>query len=76
MGWENTITMDISETLEQKIDSIACYQTQFPPAKALIYERVRGLAIAAGAAAHCRAGEVFVATRPLRTNDLLRSVLG
>lgn len=76
MGWENTITMDISETLEQKIDSIACYQTQFPPAKASIFERVRGLAIAAGAAAHCRAGEVFVASRPLRTNDLLRSVLG
>ncbi|MFO0011118.1 MAG: PIG-L deacetylase family protein [Planctomycetota bacterium] len=75
-GLEHSITMDISETLEQKIESIGCYKTQFPPAKAHIFERVRGLAIAAGAAAHCRAGEVFVSTRPLRTSDLVRSVMG
>jgi LmbE family N-acetylglucosaminyl deacetylase len=76
IGLEHSITMDITDTLEQKIESIACYKTQFPPAKANIFDRVRGLAIAAGAAAHCHAGEVFVSTRALRTNDLVRSVLG
>jgi N-acetylglucosamine malate deacetylase 1 len=75
-GLEHSITMDISDTLEQKIESIACYKTQFPPAKAHIFERVRGLAIAAGAAAHCRAGETFVSTRALCTRDLVQSVMG
>lgn len=75
-GLEHSITMDISETLEQKIESIACYRTQFPPAKAHIFDRVRGLAIAAGAAAHCRAGETFVSTRALSTRDLVLSVMG
>lgn len=75
-GLEHSITMDISDTLEQKIESIACYKTQFPPAKAHIFDRVRGLAIAAGAAAHCRAGETFVSTRALSTRDLVLSVMG
>lgn len=43
------ITVDITSTLEKKLASIACYATQFPPAKAHIFDRVRGLAIAAGA---------------------------
>ncbi len=75
-GFEHSITMDISDTLDQKIESIACYKTQFPPAKAHIFDRVRGLAIAAGAAAHCRAGETFVSTRALSTRDLVLSVMG
>jgi LmbE family N-acetylglucosaminyl deacetylase len=75
-GIEHSITMDITETLERKLESIACYKTQFPPAKNYIFERVRGLAIAAGAAAHCHAGETFVSTRALRTSDLVKSVMG
>jgi len=75
-GLEHSITMDITDTLEQKLESIACYKTQFPPAKSYVYERVRGLAIAAGAAAHCGAGETFISTRALRTDDLVRSALG
>ncbi len=75
-GYEHSITMDITDTLESKLRSIACYQTQFPPSKAYIYDRVRGLAIAAGAAAHCHAGEVFFSTRGLGTSDLVKSVLG
>jgi LmbE family N-acetylglucosaminyl deacetylase len=76
IGTENSITMDISDTLEQKIESIACYKTQFPPAKAHIFDRVRGLAIAAGASAHCGAGETFVSPRALSTHDLVASVMG
>jgi LmbE family N-acetylglucosaminyl deacetylase len=76
VGLDNSITMDISDTLEKKIESIACYKTQFPPAKAQIFDRVRGLAIAAGAAAHCRAGETFVSVRALCTRDLVKSVMG
>jgi LmbE family N-acetylglucosaminyl deacetylase len=76
LGLEHSITMDITDTLEQKLAAIACYKTQFPPAKAHVFERVRGLAIAAGAAAQCHAGETFFSTRALRTSDLVRSVMG
>jgi LmbE family N-acetylglucosaminyl deacetylase len=71
-----SITMDITDTLEQKLEAIRCYKTQFPPSKAYIFDRVRGLAIAEGAAANCYAGETFISTRALRTRDLLQSVLG
>ena len=74
VGSDSQITVDISKTLEKKIASIACYATQFPPVKAHIYDRIRGLAIAAGAAAGCAAGEVFACTRPLATLDLFEAV--
>jgi N-acetylglucosamine malate deacetylase 1 len=70
IGLDSQITVDITDTLDRKIESIACYQTQFPPAKSHVFSRVRGLAIAAGAAAGCEAGEVFVGTRPLSAKDL------
>jgi N-acetylglucosamine malate deacetylase 1 len=76
MGGEHSITMDISNTLEQKLASIACYATQFPASKGYIFDRVKGLAHAAGAAAQCTAGETFFLTRALKTKDLLRSALG
>lgn len=74
VGSESQITVDISRTLEKKIASIACYATQFPPAKDHVYDRIRGLAIAAGAAAGCAAGEVFACTRPIATSDLFKAV--
>lgn len=74
VGFDNQITVDISQTLEKKIESIACYKTQFPPAKAYIFDRVRGLAIAAGAAIGASAGEVFCSVRPLSTTDLCKSM--
>jgi LmbE family N-acetylglucosaminyl deacetylase len=73
VGIDSQITVDISHTIEKKIASIACYATQFPPAKAYVFDRVRGLAIAAGAAAGCSAGEVFACTRPLVTKNLFQA---
>ncbi len=73
---ESSLTVDITDTLETKIDSIRCYKTQFPPTKESIFDRVRGLAIAAGAAAHCHAGEVFHLTRALTTRNLVKSLFG
>ena len=74
VGFDSQITVDISKTLEKKLASIACYATQFPPAKSHVFDRVRGLAVAAGAAAGCDAGEVFACTRPLATVDLCEAV--
>jgi LmbE family N-acetylglucosaminyl deacetylase len=69
-GGENFITVDVSEQLERKMASIACYKTQFPSEKAYVFERVRALAMAAGAAIGVRAGEVLSSVRPIGTNNL------
>lgn len=69
------VTVDISDHLQQKIDAILCYQTQFPPEKRDVLRRVEGQALAAGAAAGFAAGEHFSTTRVLGCQDLLRTVL-
>jgi LmbE family N-acetylglucosaminyl deacetylase len=75
-GFPSHITTDISETLETKIDSIRCYQTQFPPEKQHVFERVRAAAITNGLASGFAAGEVLVSARPLGTRDLMNTLLG
>lgn len=69
------VTVDITDQLQQKVDSILCYQTQFPAEKRGILKRVEGQALAAGAAAGFGAGEVFSTTRSLGCQDLLKTVL-
>lgn len=63
---------DITETLDRKIESVRCYQTQFPPAKDYIYDRVRGAAIYLGATAGYGAGELFYTTRAVATPDMMQ----
>jgi LmbE family N-acetylglucosaminyl deacetylase len=74
-GYPSHFTVDISETLEAKLASVRSYQTQFPPGKAHVFDRIRGAAMLAGAAANFAAGETFVSTRPLGTLDLVKTVL-
>jgi len=74
-GYPSHFTVDISETLEQKLAAIRCYQTQFPPGKAHVFDRIRGAAMLSGAAANFAAGETFVSTRPIGTLDLVKTVL-
>jgi LmbE family N-acetylglucosaminyl deacetylase len=73
--YNSQITVDITEQLETKLASILCYATQFPPEKRSILDRVRGLAVSAGAAAGFGAGEIFSTTRPLGCSDLVKTVL-
>jgi LmbE family N-acetylglucosaminyl deacetylase len=72
-GFDSQITIDITQTIEKKIAAIACYATQFPPAKSYVFDRVRGLAVAAGAAAGCSYAEIFACTRPIASLDLVRA---
>ena len=74
-GFPSHFTVDISDTLETKIASIQCYETQFPPEKAYVYDRIRGAAMLAGAASGFQAGEIFVSARPLGTTDLVKAAL-
>ena len=71
-GYASHFTVDISDTLEMKLASVACYKSQFPPAKSHVFERIRGAALTSGAASGFLAGEVFVNTRPLGTRNLMQ----
>ena len=68
------ITQDISATLERKMESILCYQTQFPPQKRQVLERVKAAAILTGTAAGFEAGEAFVSVRAIGTKNLVESL--
>jgi len=67
------LTVDVTETLEQKIQSLRCYQTQFGH-KEGIYERVRAAAIVTGAAAGVSAGESFASAKPFPIDDLCKTL--
>ena len=71
IGFESQFTVDISESLDKKLESIACYKSQFPPSKSYVFERVRGLSIAAGAATGFAAGETFASSKPLGIKNLV-----
>jgi N-acetylglucosamine malate deacetylase 1 len=68
------ITVDIAATLDAKIASILCYQTQFA-GKPYMADRVRAAAIVTGMAAGVSAGEVLIASRPFAIDDLVKTVM-
>lgn len=70
------LVVDIGQTLEAKLAAIRCYQTQFPPAKAHVLERVRAFALQQGQAAGYDAGELFTSPRTLGTRDLMHFLFG
>ena len=71
-GFGNHFTVDISDTLDLKLASVRCYESQFPPEKAYIFDRLSGAAKFFGAACGFAAGEVFVSARGLGTGDLVK----
>jgi N-acetylglucosamine malate deacetylase 1 len=68
---EQHLIVDVSDTLEQKMQAIACYKTQFPPKKAPVLDRFRAFAAQQGQAAGFAAGEVLGSPAPLGTRDLM-----
>jgi bacillithiol biosynthesis deacetylase BshB1 len=69
------IVVDIGATLEQKLEAVRCYKTQFPLAKAYIFERIRAFALQQGFAAGLAAGEAFFSPRTLACRDLVQAML-
>jgi len=67
--------VNISSQLECKLDSIACYKSQFPPDKAHVFARVRSLAATVGMMGGCEAGEVLASSRMPCTGDLMGLML-
>jgi LmbE family N-acetylglucosaminyl deacetylase len=74
-GNSHHLIVDVSETIDQKIESIECYRTQFAH-KANIIDRVRAAATVTGAAAGKSAGESFAAAKPFAVTNLMKTVMG
>jgi bacillithiol biosynthesis deacetylase BshB1 len=70
------LVVDISDTLDTKLDAVRCYATQFAKVKEYIFDRLRAAAIHDGTAAGYDAGELFAATRTLGTRDLIHFLFG
>ena len=70
------LVVDIGATLDKKLAAVRAYQTQFPPAKHQVIDRVRALAMHYGSAAGYEAGEVLASPRTLGTRDLMHFLFG
>ncbi len=67
----NRLVVDIGPYLDRKLQALACYQSQFPPSKQHVFQRIRAFNQQQGMAAGFEAGEVFVSPIPLGTGDLM-----
>lgn len=73
-GEPHHISVDIGDTLDAKLASVTCYQTQFGQ-KPNISDRVRAAAIVSGTAAGVSAAEIFVSAKPYAVDDLMQTVM-
>jgi len=71
------IVVDVSDTLQTKLEAIRCYETQFgaKPEKQ-IEERVKAFAVQLGTAAGFPACEMFSSPRLIGTRDLMHFLFG
>jgi len=74
--WPTRFVVDISETIEQKIEAIRCYESQFDRERIATLEHyVRSIAGAEGVSVGVRYGELYALPRPLGVTDVV-SLLG
>lgn len=66
--------VDISETLQQKLDSIRAYQSQFPPEKERIFRLVESQNTLLGTSAGFEAGELLICSTTLGVRDLVQTI--
>jgi len=64
--------VDISDTLQVKLDAIRAYQTQFPAEKHGLFAFMESLMCHWGMAAGFRAGELFLTPHAIGTDDLMK----
>ena len=74
LGKPGQFVVDISETLEIKLEAIRAYQTQFPPSKDRIFRLVESQNTLLGTSAGFQAGEIFFSATTLGVQDLVQMV--
>jgi bacillithiol biosynthesis deacetylase BshB1 len=65
------IVADISATLDRKLQAIRAYQSQFPAAKARVFQAVEAMNRYHGVTAGFEAGELFLTYRSIGVEDLM-----
>ena len=65
---------DISDTIEQKIEAIEAYKTQFPPGKRRIFGLVESQNRLLGATAGFQAGEMLIAATTLGIRNVFETI--
>lgn len=71
---EKQFVHDISATFAKKMDAVRCYATQFPPAKAYVFEKVEAISKIRGIAAGFGYGEAFTSTKAIGSTDLFQTL--
>jgi N-acetylglucosamine malate deacetylase 1 len=75
LGRSGQFVVDISSTLDLKLESIRAYKTQFPPEKDRVFRLVESQNKLLGTSAGFEAGEAFFSATTLGVKDLVRTVL-
>ncbi len=75
--WHSTFVIDVSDTFEQKLAAIRCYESQFDPARfEMVKHFISGQAAADGARCGFKYGERFALPHPIGASDLVELVGG
>jgi bacillithiol biosynthesis deacetylase BshB1 len=75
--WHGAFVIDITETLEQKLEAIRCYASQFDEARLkMVRHFVTGYCISMGARCGFAYGELFTLAHPVGAVDLYTLVTG
>jgi bacillithiol biosynthesis deacetylase BshB1 len=75
--WHSTFVVDISDTIDQKLEAIRAYGSQFDPERfARVEHMVRSAAGYHGARCGFRYGELFALPHPVGSPDLVATVHG
>jgi bacillithiol biosynthesis deacetylase BshB1 len=75
--WQSTFVVDISDTFEQKLASIAAYESQFDENRLFMVKHfITGHCISVGASCGFAYGELFALPHPVGTQTFVDTVLG
>jgi bacillithiol biosynthesis deacetylase BshB1 len=75
--WPGSFVVDITDTIDQKLEAIRCYQSQFDEARfTKVRHFVHGVAVATGARCGFAHGEFFALPTPIGAVDLVSLVHG
>jgi bacillithiol biosynthesis deacetylase BshB1 len=75
--WHSTFVVDVSDTLEFKLEALRCYESQFDASRfEMVKQFVTGQAAAQGARCGYKYGELFAQPHPAGTADLVALVRG
>lgn len=75
--WHSTFVIDVTDTFEQKLEAIRCYESQFDAARFEMLKHFLGGQMAAdGARCGFKYGERFALPHPVGASDLVQLVRG